>query len=88
MLDRLRYKLSVDIYGCVKSVRAQRCYMVQTDDQYIFIHDAVLDAAQSGSTEVPASRLAQHVQVLLMPQPQMNDANGVDLEFGVGFFCL
>lgn len=46
MLDRLRYELSVDIYGCVKAVRAQRCYMVQTDDQYIFIHDAVLDAGK------------------------------------------
>lgn len=37
-------------------------YMVQTEEQYIFIHDAVLDAAQSGSTEVPASKLKQHIE--------------------------
>lgn len=36
-------------------------YMVQTEEQYIFIHDAVLDAAQSGSTEVPAAKLRQHI---------------------------
>jgi hypothetical protein len=36
--------------------------MVQTEEQYIFIHDAVLDAAQSGSTEVPAVKLKQHIE--------------------------
>uniref|UniRef100_A0A915DHU2 Protein-tyrosine-phosphatase n=1 Tax=Ditylenchus dipsaci TaxID=166011 RepID=A0A915DHU2_9BILA len=82
MLDRLRYELTIDIYGCVKAIRAQRSYMVQTDDQYIFIHDAVLDAAQSGSTEVPSNKLAQHVQVLSHPQRQMDDATGLEIEFG------
>jgi len=56
-LERLRYENSLDIYGCVRAIRAQRQYMVQTDDQYIFIHDALLDAAQSGSTEIPSSKL-------------------------------
>uniref|UniRef100_A0AC34PW97 Protein-tyrosine-phosphatase n=1 Tax=Panagrolaimus sp. JU765 TaxID=591449 RepID=A0AC34PW97_9BILA len=65
MLDRLRFENTVDIFECVTSLRAQRFYMVQTDDQYIFIHDAVLDAAQSGSTEVPAGKLYQHMQRLL-----------------------
>ncbi|KAE9553433.1 hypothetical protein FO519_003346 [Halicephalobus sp. NKZ332] len=65
MLDRLRNENTVDIFECVTSLRAQRFYMVQTDDQYIFIHDAVLDAAQSGSTEVPAGKLYQHMQRLL-----------------------
>ncbi|CAD6200069.1 unnamed protein product, partial [Caenorhabditis auriculariae] len=62
MLERLRYDNTVDIYGCVTHLRSQRSYMVQTEEQYIFIHDAVLDAVNSGSTEVPASRLHQHVQ--------------------------
>lgn len=80
--------MTVDIYGCVKAVRAQRSYMVQTDDQYIFIHDAVLDAAQSGSTEVPSARLAQHVQVLSRLQRQIDDATGMEIEFGVIFIFL
>ncbi|KAI1698621.1 protein-tyrosine phosphatase domain-containing protein [Ditylenchus destructor] len=58
--------------------------MVQTDDQYVFIHDAVLDATQSGSTEVPSSKLTQHVQVLQHPQRQMDDATGFKIEFDTG----
>lgn len=83
MLDRLRYESTVDIYGCVRAIRTQRSYMVQTDDQYIFIYDAVLDAAQSGSTEVPSSRLPAHVKVLSHPQPQMGDLSGMQIEFRV-----
>jgi hypothetical protein len=84
MLDRLRYENTVDIYGCVTALRAQRSYMVQTDDQYIFIHDAVLDAAQSGSTEVPASKLYHHLQVLMQIQHH-DQVSGLEIEFRVRF---
>uniref|UniRef100_A0A8R1HYP6 protein-tyrosine-phosphatase n=1 Tax=Caenorhabditis japonica TaxID=281687 RepID=A0A8R1HYP6_CAEJA len=79
MLERLRYENTVDIYSCVTTLRAQRSYMVQTEEQYIFIHDAVLDAVNSGSTEVPASRLHQHVQALM--QPSVDQMSGIDMEF-------
>ncbi|VDN86925.1 unnamed protein product [Brugia pahangi] len=80
MLERLRYENTVDIYGCVTALRSQRSYMVQTDDQYIFIHDAVLDAVQSGSTEVPASKLYTHVQALMQIQP-LDQVSAMELEF-------
>uniref|UniRef100_A0A0N4ZBH1 protein-tyrosine-phosphatase n=1 Tax=Parastrongyloides trichosuri TaxID=131310 RepID=A0A0N4ZBH1_PARTI len=80
MLERLRYENTVDIYECVCNLRSQRCYMVQTDDQYIFIHDAVLDAVQSGSTEVPASKLFPHIQVLMQLHP-LDQVSGMELEF-------
>nr|AAK01633.1 PTP-3B [Caenorhabditis elegans] len=79
MLERLRYDNTVDIYGCVTALRAQRSYMVQTEEQYIFIHDAVLDAVNSGSTEVPASRLHQHLHIL--SQPSADQLSGIDMEF-------
>ncbi|KHN75199.1 Tyrosine-protein phosphatase Lar-like [Toxocara canis] len=80
MLERLRYENTIDIYGCVTALRSQRSYMVQTDDQYVFIHDAVLDAVLSGSTEVPASKLYTHIQALLQIQP-VDQASGMELEF-------
>uniref|UniRef100_A0AC35GJR7 Protein-tyrosine-phosphatase n=1 Tax=Panagrolaimus sp. PS1159 TaxID=55785 RepID=A0AC35GJR7_9BILA len=80
MLDRLRHENTVDIYECVTQLRAQRAYMVQTDDQYIFIHDAVLDAAQSGSTEVPSSKLYHHMKRLLQYHPS-GQTTDLEIEF-------
>lgn len=48
-------------------LRAQRNYMVQTEEQYIFCYDAVLEASQSGPTDVPAPMLYAHLQRLLQP---------------------
>ena len=65
MLDRLRSEKTIDIYGHVTCLRAQRNFMVQTEDQYIFCYDTVLEAAQSGLTEVSCRSLYQHLQRLL-----------------------
>ncbi|KAL8616015.1 hypothetical protein ACOMHN_014977 [Nucella lapillus] len=69
MLDRLKHEKTVDIYGHVTCLRAQRNYMVQTEEQYIFIHDAIMEAVQCGVTEIPARLLANHVQSLSMAPP-------------------
>ncbi|XP_022645434.1 receptor-type tyrosine-protein phosphatase F-like isoform X4 [Varroa destructor] len=65
MLQRLRHEDTVDIYGHTTCLRAQRNYMVQTEDQYIFIHDAILEAVMAGHTEVSSHQLYQHVNMLL-----------------------
>ena len=39
-------------------------FHLQTEDQYIFIHDAILEAIQSGNTEVHIKNLHNHVQSL------------------------
>ena len=52
MLQRIKHERTVDVYGHVTCLRAQRNYMVQTEDQYIFIHDALLEAILAGNTEV------------------------------------
>lgn len=85
-LERLRYENTVDIYGCVAAIRSQRNYMVQTEDQYVFIYDAVLDAVQSGCTEVPVSKLYTHIQKLMQTQP-LDNASAMELEFRVSV-CL
>ncbi|CAG2062467.1 unnamed protein product, partial [Timema podura] len=54
MLERMKHEKMIDIYGHVTCLRAQRNYMVQTEDQYIFIHDALLEAVICGNTEVAA----------------------------------
>lgn len=48
MLERIKHEKTIDIYGHVTCLRAQRNYMVQTEDQYIFIHDALMEAVICG----------------------------------------
>ena len=69
MLERMKRDKTIDIYGHVTCLRAQRNYVVQTEDQYIFIHDALAEAVLSGNTEVIASDLLQHIQMLSQPDP-------------------
>ncbi|XP_035214536.1 tyrosine-protein phosphatase Lar-like [Stegodyphus dumicola] len=80
MLERLKHETTVDIYGHVTCLRAQRNYMVQTEDQYVFVHDAVLEAVIAGVTEVPARSLYTHIQQLLQVIPGEN-CTGMELEF-------
>ncbi|CAH0729535.1 unnamed protein product, partial [Brenthis ino] len=80
MLERARHERTVDIYGHVTCLRAQRNYMVQTEDQYIFIHDALLEAVICGDTEVPARNLHPHIQKL-MRIDTIENITGMELEF-------
>ncbi|XP_077297678.1 tyrosine-protein phosphatase Lar isoform X3 [Arctopsyche grandis] len=80
MLERMRHEKMIDIYGHVTCLRAQRNYMVQTEDQYIFIHDALLEAVICGSTEVAARNLHTHIQKLMHNDPSEN-ISGMELEF-------
>ncbi|XP_060934457.1 protein tyrosine phosphatase receptor type Fa isoform X2 [Limanda limanda] len=80
MLERMKYEKSVDIYGHVTCMRAQRNYMVQTEEQYIFIHEALLEAAICGNTEVPARSLYAHIQKLTHIPPG-ETVTTMELEF-------
>jgi hypothetical protein len=57
------------------------CYG-QTEDQYIFIHDALLEAVICGNTEVAARNLHTHIQKLMLPETGEN-ITGMELEFKV-----
>ncbi|XP_040818816.1 receptor-type tyrosine-protein phosphatase delta isoform X6 [Ochotona curzoniae] len=80
MLERIKHEKTVDIYGHVTLMRAQRNYMVQTEDQYIFIHDALLEAVTCGNTEVPARNLYAYIQKLTQIEAGEN-VTGMELEF-------
>ncbi|XP_037092233.1 LOW QUALITY PROTEIN: tyrosine-protein phosphatase Lar-like [Pollicipes pollicipes] len=81
MLERIRSEATVDVYGHVTCLRAQRNYMVQTEDQYIFIHDALLESLVAGNTEVPARNLQAFTSQLLPPTGPGDNITGMELEF-------
>ncbi|XP_077576047.1 receptor-type tyrosine-protein phosphatase delta-like isoform X4 [Stigmatopora nigra] len=80
MAERIKHEKAVDIYGHVTLMRSQRNYMVQTEDQYIFIYDALLEAVTCGNTEVPARNLYSYIQRLTQIEPGDN-VTGMELEF-------
>ncbi|XP_031711087.1 receptor-type tyrosine-protein phosphatase S isoform X13 [Anarrhichthys ocellatus] len=80
MLERIRHERTVDIYGHVTLMRSQRNYMVQTEDQYSFIHEALLEAVACGNTEVAARSLFSYMQKLSKVEPGEH-ITGMELEF-------
>ncbi|XP_034854190.1 receptor-type tyrosine-protein phosphatase S isoform X6 [Mirounga angustirostris] len=80
MLERIKPEKTVDVYGHVTLMRSQRNYMVQTEDQYSFIHEALLEAVGCGTTEVPARSLYAYIQKLAQVEPGEH-VTGMELEF-------
>ncbi|XP_061816286.1 receptor-type tyrosine-protein phosphatase delta-like isoform X28 [Nerophis lumbriciformis] len=80
MMERIKHEKTADIYGHVTLMRAQRNYMVQTEDQYVFIHDALQEAINCGTTEVPARNLFAYIQKLTQIEGGEN-VTGMELEF-------
>ncbi|XP_031666787.1 receptor-type tyrosine-protein phosphatase S-like isoform X2 [Oncorhynchus kisutch] len=80
MLERIRHERTADIYGHVTLMRSQRNYMVQTEDQYGFIHEALLEAVACGNTEVAARSLFSYMQKLGKVESGEH-VTGMELEF-------
>jgi protein tyrosine phosphatase len=81
MLERLKYEKSVDIYGHVTCSRSQRNYMIQTEEQYIFCYDAVLEACQSGFTDIPVRNLYSNLEKLLQTIDENCTLTEMELEY-------
>uniref|UniRef100_A0A673AGJ9 protein-tyrosine-phosphatase n=1 Tax=Sphaeramia orbicularis TaxID=375764 RepID=A0A673AGJ9_9TELE len=74
MLDMAEREGVVDIYNCVRELRARRVNMVQTEEQYVFIHDAILEACLCGDTTIPANQLRSVYYEMNRLDPQTNSS--------------
>ncbi|XP_072173215.1 uncharacterized protein [Diadema setosum] len=82
MLDQLQEEGRINIFGFIKQMREDRPKMVQTADQYIFLHTALVESYLSGNTEIPVREYQDHLMWLHQRDAQTNKLN-VELEFEV-----
>jgi protein tyrosine phosphatase len=72
----------VDIQHIVTRLREQRMKMVQTHDQYGFIHDAVLERLICGETQIQAQNLPKAMKQLAAVD-EKHGKSGYEVQFGV-----
>ena len=57
LISQLAEERRADVFGLVSSLRPQRNFMVQSQEQYVFIYKALAEWLSFGDTDVPAEQL-------------------------------
>ncbi|KAK0083318.1 hypothetical protein PV326_006773, partial [Microctonus aethiopoides] len=84
MLKQAKSKGEINVFGFLKHIRTQRYSLVQTEEQYIFIHDALQEAIESGETNIPIDNLLEHVQNMLAPTNTKTDPwNNIEAQYNL-----
>lgn len=82
----MRHEQTVNVFSVVAQLRSQRNFIVQTEDQYAFIYEALVEASLSGNTELSVSQLRSHWLKLTSPCDESGHTDslsgtGLSLEF-------
>nr|XP_040579012.1 tyrosine-protein phosphatase 99A-like [Lepeophtheirus salmonis] len=64
MLKQLKYKGGLDPVGYLSHIRTQRMHLVQTAEQYIFVHKVLKEAASAGETNIHRSSFSKYIRDL------------------------
>ncbi|OCT71600.1 receptor-type tyrosine-protein phosphatase epsilon isoform X1 [Xenopus laevis] len=80
VIDMMNEEKKVNVFDFVLKIRNQRPQMVQTDMQYSFIYQALLEYYLYGDTELDVASLEKHLQALYTPAPHF-DKIGLEQEF-------
>lgn len=60
----MKAKGELNLVAFLRHIRTQRNFLVQTEEQYIFVHDALSEAVASGETNINRSYLSRYINSL------------------------
>ncbi|XP_037087916.1 tyrosine-protein phosphatase 99A-like [Pollicipes pollicipes] len=81
MMQMMKLRGAINVFGFLKYIRTQRNFLVQTEDQYIFVHDALLEALEAGETDVRATRLTEYLHQLRSYDPNQYPRYTLDRQY-------
>ena len=64
MLQQIIARGDLDVFSFLQHIRTQRNGLVQTEEQYAFIHDALVEAIEAGETHITKSCLPKYIHSL------------------------
>ena len=64
MMKQIKDKSTINIHTFLKHIRHQRNYLVQTEEQFIFIYDVLLESIKSEETEVDEQNFKSYINCL------------------------
>ena len=64
MLKQMKAKGELNLVAYLRHIRTQRNFLVQTEEQYMFVHDALAEAVASGETNINRSYLSRYINSL------------------------
>ena len=64
MMKQVKQKATINIHTFLKHIRHQRNYLVQTEEQFVFIYDVLLESNKSGETELTEHNYKSYINSL------------------------
>ena len=63
-MKQVKQKGTINIHTFLKHIRHQRNYLVQTEEQFVFIYDVLLESNKSGETELTENNYKSYINSL------------------------
>ncbi|XP_066913102.1 receptor-type tyrosine-protein phosphatase S-like isoform X1 [Clytia hemisphaerica] len=80
-MERAQVQQDVDIFNYIASIRTRRIAMVQTEDQYVFVHDTVLEAVMTGDTRIKVHELKNAIRKLDQIESDLSGISGFEKQW-------
>lgn len=76
-------KRELNVFGFLKHIRSQRNHLVQTEEQYVFLHDALVESLSSGLTEISLSTVGDFISKLNSTVSELDSTILLDKQYSL-----